>query len=564
VTKAVAAYIGGLQVFGIVLGPAALTPPACQPSLELPTALPTSVWRGHLLPLLEVKEAVQLSGACRALRCLVRENLVDLGRVPRGSLERILLCFTGAQRVRVTAAPGGGGAESDCQSDEGAWVGDYGKRLTYLEPEDPQDLLTAQLWILPNVTNAVIVPVVHCHLLMESDVLPRLREIKVVEFDLGSSSRLGPLELLSQCERLQKLTIVPKKFFSVCADTPIIPQFIPASLKELHLKRRAASAVPSSRERNNAYDQEGTFESFLKALPSLLGASGAHLEVLKLSLVAPPPEQLAEAVRLCSSTLRTFSLEIAGPPIMVHHSGTILASLLSCPVLEELEIPLDFIRAVNSNNPLRLRCLKKLRLMPGSDRDPLASNIWGLIGNGLLPSLTELDVTILGSYRNKGIGQKTVSAPTWSQLTRAFETLAPTLRKLRINLPAARAYPSSEGVHALGLAVGKLARLSSLCIRDEAGTHLNLVLKGVSAGKCHLLWRLQVEGAWLQPEQLATIVTSGLPTIRAMKVLYEADESEETVLLFLCALLRNGYRHYLSCRPYWSGLLVNVESATMT
>jgi hypothetical protein len=98
---------------------AALGKRACDeveaPRLSLATALPLSVWQDHLTPCLSVVAAARLRDVCKALRGVVDECPIKLGRVMGGwRVKAALTCFPAAQSMdlvlnekEVRAADGG-------------------------------------------------------------------------------------------------------------------------------------------------------------------------------------------------------------------------------------------------------------------------------------------------------------------------------------------------------------------------------------------------------------------------------------------------------------------------
>jgi hypothetical protein len=72
-----------------------------EPCLSLATSVPLSVWQDHLTPWLSVVEAAPLRGVCKALRGVVDECPVKLGRVCAENLKAALTCFPSAQSLEI-------------------------------------------------------------------------------------------------------------------------------------------------------------------------------------------------------------------------------------------------------------------------------------------------------------------------------------------------------------------------------------------------------------------------------------------------------------------------------
>jgi hypothetical protein len=69
--------------------------------LSLATAMPLHVWQDHLMPLCRRLEAVRLRRVCKALRRVVNEWPMKLGRVFESQLKDALICFPAAEGLEL-------------------------------------------------------------------------------------------------------------------------------------------------------------------------------------------------------------------------------------------------------------------------------------------------------------------------------------------------------------------------------------------------------------------------------------------------------------------------------
>jgi hypothetical protein len=71
------------------------------PSLSLVTALPLSVWRWHLTPVLSLRCAARPREVCKALKALVRDWPMHLENLLWDDLEAALKCFPATESTKV-------------------------------------------------------------------------------------------------------------------------------------------------------------------------------------------------------------------------------------------------------------------------------------------------------------------------------------------------------------------------------------------------------------------------------------------------------------------------------
>jgi hypothetical protein len=247
------------------------------PCLNLVTALPLSVWREHLRPLLSVGEVVRLRGACKAMKgmvmgwpmsiplggCLYEEALA-----PK-NLEAVLTCFPATEslaiRLKKPLAPAENSKMVELLRGHGGTI----KRVTAYEGGAHRVFESAvRAGALPNLTYFSFFLEHHPDReILSGGVLPLLEEVRVRTFEGGHAAALEPLRHLPH---LRSLSLM----FEGARDATF-PPFIPRSLKSLYLD----------------VDDVASFESVLRELPwvSLLWCIFPRREVRRL------PESSARA-----------------------------------------------------------------------------------------------------------------------------------------------------------------------------------------------------------------------------------------------------------------------------
>jgi hypothetical protein len=282
------------------------------------------------------------------------------------------------------------------------------------------------------------------------------------------------LEALGLVRQLPALATLALDVFRAEHDEPVQwPPFIPLSLKALRIVCEGGG--PSG-------------QSLLRALPGMLGASGARLERLEITIpdgfedLGDGLVHLAQALRCCSPTIRVFRLVTDDNFINVNsESGDheeqeerlrvqwadLLAGVSTCRELEVLvllEVPTLF--PPGTAFP-RLTHLEVSDDSPGLQSDPGTMGLWELMASGGLPALAKLKVW-LGCV---GEGDTRV-AP-------ALEAVAGTLTELFLTTPDDGCWV--ERGYELGVAVGKLRWLKDLALDlSKDGQAYHAVAQGVA------------------------------------------------------------------------------------
>jgi hypothetical protein len=324
------------------------------PGLSLATSLPLSVWQDHLVPVLRRSEAARLRGVCKALRGVVGECPVELGRVMLYELEAALTCFPAAQSLLMVEDTSSVLSRSTYSA--GMWrevwlLRKYGgslKRVKTLWQGADELLLSAvQAGALPKLAsfNLTLSDLRHRQLLSDGR-LEQLLEIRVWASDVrrrdaeephlypmgvrGEPGRLAALEHLRRLPQLQRLALLGNRHPGDVAFPPVIPP----SLKALTLSG---------------------LESLVRDLPSMLQTSGATLEEIELqdlnNLSAEGCAAIARALRTCSPTLRDVRI-FTGSLGYLFHSHEVIPGLMSCcEGLERLRVPWGVFRRLPPTCP---------------------------------------------------------------------------------------------------------------------------------------------------------------------------------------------------------------------
>jgi hypothetical protein len=265
------------------------------PRLSLATALPLSVWQEYLVPMMSIEEAKLMRCVCKALRGVVDECPMKLGRVSAKKLKAALTCFPAAQSLDMALEGPLPAAK------EGGWVevlrkhGATLKRVT-AEDMDAEELLwsAVRAGALPKLSyfDLMLADPVHRQLLTDGR-LRMVEELHVATRGFGNAEEpLRALEHLRQLPLLRELTIEGEHAPVAPA---VFPAFIPPSLKTLTLN----------------FHQAPLLESLLLQLPPMLQASGAGLEEIKFSPLEPSAAcgaALARVLNTCSPTLKTLHI----------------------------------------------------------------------------------------------------------------------------------------------------------------------------------------------------------------------------------------------------------------
>jgi hypothetical protein len=203
------------------------------PRLSLVTALPLSVWRDHVMPLLSLTEAAELRRVCKALKMIVEDWPMHLGEVGY-DLEAALTCFPAAQSLEMTTDdepvdPADIEQQMECLREHGGTL----KRVDAFSAGAGDLLLSSVLaGALPNLSFFILSLVVPAHRQILSDgMLGRLEEVQM--WVTGRAAELGALEHVRRLPHLRRIQLT-------CAGDVdfALPPFIPPSLKALTLNIR--------------------------------------------------------------------------------------------------------------------------------------------------------------------------------------------------------------------------------------------------------------------------------------------------------------------------------------
>jgi hypothetical protein len=361
------------------------------PRLSLVTALPLSVIQEHLQPLLSVKEAAGMRVVSKALKVLVMGwpmRLVDrdppLELKAPAELEAALTCFPATESLTVRCEQPLTPAEERRMVE---LLRRHGGTLKVVVTggEASMRMLSAAVLAgaLPNLTQTTLFLLrnpVDRQILSEG--MAGLFEVVRVSICADDAEQLAALEHLRRLPHLRCLMLADRR------PEGAFPHFIPPSLKALWL----------------LINRPGLLESLFHELPSMLQASGARLEEISLGTPndysAELGAVLAQVLRACSSTLKTFQLRyMGGPqvwgPRLSDCGREMVPGLVSCcDTLEVLHCPWAVFSALPATCPIFSR-LTELTLSGGPDKDVnFTPRVWDIMANGCLPVLASFSTII--------------------------------------------------------------------------------------------------------------------------------------------------------------------------
>jgi hypothetical protein len=490
---------------------------------------PSPLREDHLLPLLRVKEAARLGRTCKALRGVVREHFRSLGRLNVRKLQAALTTFPRARSltlknptdsVREDSDDGREEVEGDEDEDEAqpekwgdaqggalvAWLraGGHGGEITTVTTgvgdDDIDSLVLAALrrGALPSLKNVAVA--------LEDEaaraaILTRrlLRGMHEVRLSFVCDRELAPqLAALGLVRQLPALARLELRLYSTDYDEDDEdapppgdvqwPPFIPPLLKALHIEAGVWG------------------QSLWRALPGMLGASGAALERLEIGLphnfdaVGDGLVYLAQALRCCSPTLKSFHLSAQEGMILVDPEdfrawrstaerlrvqwAELLAALSACRELQVLVLPdIQVEHCFPPGSVFNSLTHLDISVYEDEDEDEDAPDahgvgLWEVWASGGLPALAKLKVTLIGEPAGDDLKVSARMAP-------ALEAVAGTLTHLDLVkscIPRPMRTSELEGGYMMGVAVGKLRRLRDLTLRvSEDGRVYHAFAKGLAA-----------------------------------------------------------------------------------
>jgi hypothetical protein len=514
-----------------------------------------AVWEDYLLPFLMRKDAARLGSTCKALRDVVREHVMNIGIVHITKLQAALTTFPRA-RTAVPYCYHLWDWEPPQSRALVEWLclGGRGRSITKF------DRMTSQGAVIRDFIHAALrggaFPSLKCSYVNLADgthrasliggLLRAMHELRLRIADTDDwELQFAALGLVRQLPALVKLAFEPCTQGDV--DRPLQwPRFIPPSLKALCIDVQDCD-IPTGR-------------SLLRALPGVLGASGARLDRLEVKIhtslkyLGNGLIHVAQALRCCSSTLKVFLTWTDDNLILIDQDAEdraeqverlrvqwadVLAGLSTCRELQYLLLPYVEVEPLFPPNTTFGR-LTNLEISPHQREQPPdagAMGLWELMASGGLPALIKLKVTLEGACREREV--RTWVAP-------AFEAVAGTLTHLRLEKWSDEGYWPSDEVdvaYELGVAVGKLRRLQNLTLdMSEDGRAYHAFSQGLTAsgGDCPVpyLWRV---GVTREIEAHAHMLASLLrPSVRVFGSSYLGSQEP---LLTACALRQAGYRH---------------------
>jgi hypothetical protein len=406
-------------------------------------ALDMAVWEEHLMPLLTCKDAARLGCTCKALRGGVRELCKNLGWIVVENLQAALTTFP---RARSLALDKPQRVFNDAREQQLVpWLreGGRGRGIERIKTEEyGEDFVHKALQggALPSLKtlSASLKYPLHRASLMGGLVaaVHELRlTIELMDDDARTGPQLAALALVRQLPALTKLVVSVHVYYTHDDVAVKWPHFIPPSLKMLDIQ------FP--------YDDMWANMSLLRALPGMLGASGAKLDRLEMLL---PWEfgdlddglvHVAQALRCCSPTLKDFNLRIRNSCYLDADEGVADYAVL----VERLRVQwAELLAGVSACRELQVLVLPRINVEPLfppgtafgrlthleiSDRerahppDAGEMGLWELMASGGLPALAKLGLRL--SCRWVGVEEVRTRVAT------ALEAVAGTLTRLHLD-----------------------------------------------------------------------------------------------------------------------------------
>jgi hypothetical protein len=522
-----------------------------------------AVWEDHLLPPLTGKEAARLAHTCKALGVVVRDHFVgDIGNVRIQKLQAALTALPRARSVTPYCDEKEGPDDEEREALV-KWLssGEHGRHITTITT-------MAAMSRTNNGANDII------HEALQRGALPSLTAVAVnlesetqrAALTIGDLGGIHELRLTVSCDDemedleeklvvlgtvrdLRDLTKLDLEVSIWSGDHDLVQwrPFIPSSLKALSVDTEESS--------------DSLNRSLLRALPDMLETSGARLDRLELK-VDPEREDIGdwltpvgEALYLCSSTLKSFSLvtdcdisladeaeDYEGQVERLRtHWADVLACLSTCRELEQLVLPhADFEPLFPLGTAFgRLTDLEISVYERERPPDAGVVGLWELMASGGLPVLAKLSLRLRGRWG----GMKEAKA----RVALALEAVAGTLTHLHVHKweegdEELQSDDVGMAFH-LGMAMGKLRRLKDLTLQlSRDGCVYDAMAQGLAASgedrPLPRLWRLVIHSLVdSHADLLASLV---LPSVQ---VFVTSHEETRAALLTANALRRAGYKH---------------------
>jgi hypothetical protein len=537
----------------------------------LPTRdLPGAVWGDHLLPALWCKDVGRLACTSKALEGSMREHFRgDLGILMVKELRPALTTLPRARKLMLKDGRSEWAAGEREELLQWLLEEGRGRHLVIVEllGELCQDLIhtALQQGAFPSLKGVDIrLKTEVSRTSLTGGFLDAMHQLCLTidgsGRDIGLEPALRPH--LAALGLVRELPVLTKLDVELCVggnddDDPVQwPPFLPPSLKTLRIQLFC--------------DTRPAIESLLRALPGMLEASGARLERLDVRIwpyfgpLGDGMVHLAQALHCCSPTLKVlvFKTFISDPDWVRDVAGDYLENVERLRVQWE-----DVLTSVSACRELRVLVLPDIMVEtlfpPGTafprlthleiwDRErarpPDAGmvGLWELMASGGLPEMSELSVRLGGRLG----GAEEVR----SWIAPALEAVADTLVHLHLYKDAQDEWLSDEldVGYELGVAVGKLQRLKSLCPQlSRDGRFYHAFAQGLAASggdrPLPLLWRLGLES---QVERHADLLASLL--LPSVRILSSWQSTDKAAILVACALRQAGNKHSRALRSSFS------------
>jgi hypothetical protein len=506
-----------------------------------------SMWEDHLLPLLTCNDAVWLGGTCKALTGVVRDHFKDLGKINVDYLPPALTTFPRARTVHVDSFCGGRRLEELVRRMREGGRGRDLTRVTTRVVGTSFFHKALQAGALPSLRNAVASLQLSSHRAsLTEGLLAGMHELQLTIECTSDNARMEPrLAALGLVGQLRALTELEVKVDGGADERMQWPPFIPPSLRSLRIEFLSGNGH--------------VIESLPRALPGMLGASGARLDRLEVLIpenvkaVGDGLVHLAQALRCCSPTLKEFVLDTCESVAFRLYNrwkyradwAEVIAGVSACRELEVLALPRISVEPLFPPGTAFDR-LTHLEISDHEREHPPAAGVvglWELMASGGLPALAKLSVRLEGVWA--GIEEMR------TRVVPALEAVAGTLTHLHVEKWDDEQEVREDIVdvgYELGVAVGKLRRLKDLTIHLDEDNEFYIALgRGLAASggerPLPLLWQMAVRvDLETSVDQVANLL---LPSVR---IFVTCLDGSYDAALTACALRQAGYEHTWSLR----------------
>jgi hypothetical protein len=460
------------------------------------------VWHEHLLPSLELREAVVLRATCKAMRALIADMPAHFGEHPVQHLKAMLTCFPKARTIIIREKTRWTRAEADSLI---GWLHKRGNSLVCIQGTAALGPFARLAWragLFKGVKSVTLrLQKKEERALIVDGAVSGVESLVISLSPLVTELERGALGCIRHFPALKDIRC------RVGSEDASLPPFIPPSLEALHLDSRLC-AQP---------------ELLLGCLPAMIESSGAKVRVLGFNLKDLGDEATARGVRSliqsCASTVREITLESSSP---IDSAVEVAEGLASCQHLEKVVAPARAFGTMprHARGSITFR-LVHLRLSDGpvGGSDMSSLELWGVMARGGFPVLQSL----LLQFGNSSLE----GAELGPALVAAFAGVAGTLKALMLRrvfagggVPLPRLGDQTAVVTRLGEAIGKLRRLETLkLLLGVGGVGYHRIAQGLGEGPCPALRSLTllvVDGAaWMgfQPSLI-------LPSVQHLTFLF--------------------------------------------